>query len=173
MVVALTIILRSLFAIALGYGQTMPYQLSNENQVKKNEMEVSWEDFGPAYRFHVSAPTSGWIALGINPEDELVGSSLYMARIQDGKVQVIDHYVRGFADYLPVIELGGQSLVSDTDGKWDGTRSVFSFCIPANSDSQFHHDLKEGQTYTFHLAFSESKDFQHHSVMRTKVVVRL
>lgn len=151
------------------YGQPIPFQAGNPTVIEKNGMKVSWLLVPKAIQFTMEAPTDGWVCVGINPKDQLAGSILFMAHMVNGQAEVVDHYVEGLGDYSSVVELGGESTVFDSKGDCESGICSFSFCVMRDSESSLHPELIPGQEYTFHLAYSRSPDFQHHSIMRTKV----
>jgi hypothetical protein len=139
-----------------------------EKHVEAEGIRASYCFRNNTMHFELSAPTTGWVALGLNSTDQLQGSSLIMCRVQDGQVEIVDHFVRAPGDYLPVTDLGQSSLVQEISGTEIEGKSSFAFTLPLKPESPYHHTIVIGSEFTMHLAYSVSDDFQHHSIKRTK-----
>lgn len=141
--------------------------------ITKSEMEVSWQVVDDHLQIEMSAPTTGWVAIGFNTRAQLTGTSLFMGRVHQGKSEVVDFYVRAPGDYEPVTALGGTSVVQDVNGEEKESYTLVSFRIPLCPKSTFHQQLRKGETYHLLLAYSREDDFRHHSIMRTSVTIQL
>ncbi len=144
-------------------------QSANVKTIAKNRMTVNYTHHGDMISFDLSAPTTGWIAIGFNEHRGIVGSHLIMCRIVDGKPEVVEHYTISAGKYKPIIDLGGKSAISNIKGEQDNGTTNVSFDIVTSTIDQYHKDLSEGKEYYIMLAYSLSDDFQHHSIMRTNI----
>ena len=142
-------------------------------KVEKNGMTVEWHFTKTHLKITMQAPTTGWVAIGFNPENQLPGTSLLMARMRGGQAEALDFYTVGPGDYHPVTELGGRSAIGQIIG-WerDGQTHV-SFEIERDPGGKFHYELAEGKPFHLLMAFSREDDFDHHSMMRTATEIRL
>ena len=59
------------------------------------EIEVSTRVDGDSVMVAMKAPTTGWISLGIDPEDKMKGADIWMSYVKDGKAAVVDMYSTG------------------------------------------------------------------------------
>ena len=143
------------------------------NRVEKNGMIVSWQMLENDIQITMTAPTDGWVAIGLNPKNQLAGSSFMMGRVVDGKGEVVDFYTIKPGDVHPVEKLGGKTAVGQVKGaEYNGNTSI-TFNLDANPGGDFHHKLSAGSTFFMHIAYSQDDDFAHHSMMRTVVEIRL
>lgn len=147
--------------------------LQEDNTVRKNGMEVLWDHIEGRTHFSVKAPTKGWIAIGFNKEPDLKGTFLIMCRIVDSVVEVEPHHILGPGNYRPLDTLGERVEVKDISGIQDYETSQIQFSIPSKKSGEYSCSLMSGDTYHMLLAFSVSPDFQHHSIMRTSILVVL
>lgn len=143
------------------------------NTVSRNGMEVSWEHVGDRTHFSVKAPTKGWVAIGFNKKSDLKGTFLIMSRIVDSVVDVEPHYIFGPGDYRPLAALDQSVPIRDISGIQNDNISKIQFSIPSEVSGTYSCSLLSGDTYHMLLAYSVSPDFQHHSIMRTSVLVVL
>ena len=141
--------------------------------VLKNEMKVSWNYQQDRIFFEISAPTDGWVAIGFNAGSDLTGAYLLMGRVVAGEVEVVEYVTLSPGDYRPITTMGEQSQVAGIRGMGNAMTTQLRFSIPIQTSHAFRKDLSEGAQFTMTMAFSRSKDFQHHSVMRTSVEVTL
>nr|WP_299000437.1 DOMON domain-containing protein [uncultured Allomuricauda sp.] len=142
-------------------------------QVKVNEMNVSWDFNDNTITFSASAPDDGWIALGFNTKNDIVGSNLIMVNVIDGKVKAEDFFVVGVGNPKPVAKLGSQSQVIAASGRESSKKTWVSFSLPTTAMDKYHMDLKKGNSIWLICAFSMEDEFDHHSRMRKHVEVRL
>ena len=140
--------------------------------ISVGDMQIRWEFVDDMIEFEMQSPLDGWVALGFNDENQIVGANLIMAHCPDNQPQLTDMYVVGFGDPRPVDTLGSQPQASIiSGGKNNGTHIRFK--IPQTSSDQHHFDLEPGQTIWLICAYSESEDLDHHSRMRRHMEVRL
>ncbi|PRX57861.1 DOMON domain-containing protein [Flagellimonas meridianipacifica] len=147
--------------------------LSFAQQVKVNQMDISWKFEDNAITFTASAPDDGWIALGFNSKNDIVGSNLIMVNVVDGKVNTEDLFVLGVGNPKPVNQLGSQSQVMGASGKESSEKTWVSFSLPTKAFDKYHMDLKKGDTIWLICAYSMEDEFDHHSRMRKHVEVEL
>lgn len=166
-----------MFAIAIlggimnSYAQTP--SVPNENRIEQNGMIVDWSHEGDRIRFEMEAPTTGWVTIGLNEKAGLPGSYLLMGRIVSGKGEVVEHYTLTPGDYQPLSTLGAEIAVEAVSGQEGQGRSRIQFSLPIAPGNSYAKELKAGAVYTMHMAYSREDDFQHHSMMRTAVKIKL
>ncbi|MEO0473053.1 MAG: DOMON domain-containing protein [Bacteroidota bacterium] len=136
------------------------------------DMSVQWVFIDDMIEFEIHSPLDGWVALGFNDADNIVGTNLIMANCRNNQPQLTDMYVVGFGDPRPVHKLGSQPQAQIIGGnKQQGTQ--IRFRIPQQSQDKYHFDLRKGQKIWLICAYSESEDLDHHSRMRRHVEVEL
>ncbi len=136
-------------------------------------MEVSWVFGGDQVHFQISAPTTGWVAIGFNETDQLKNTYLIMGSVADETVTVLEHFVVGSEDYRSVETFGAPKLIHGTEGKEDTKGTVIKFSLPVKAIDSYRKELNKGNTYFLLMAFSLADDFQHHSIMRTQTKIQL
>jgi DOMON domain len=154
-------------------SQLLIVQGMEEKSVTVNGMQIQWHLQGGNVHVHLTAPTTGWVAVGFNTRDDIVGSNLIMAAVQQGQVRIEDQYVVRTGEHPLVTTLGGTSAVSNARGTEQNGRTSVSFAIAQHNTDRFHYNLTEAARIYLICAYSAEKDFGHHSRMRQHVEVML
>jgi len=144
-----------------------------DKTISKNKMKVSWQYKNGRIYFEMSAPTDGWITIGFNSTSGIEGAYLLMGNVEKGKPNVVEHYTINPGNYKTISSLGETPQVKDVSGDEKPNRTVLKFSLPIKVENQYQKDLSEGRAYTMIIAYSHEDDFQHHSIMRTSVNIKL
>lgn len=150
-----------------------PMPIQPENTVHSGAMQMAWTMDEHNMHVELSSPTDGWLAIGFNTQSQLKGSMLIMARVRDGKAEVVDHYVVMPGVYRPFVEQGSPPVAFDVSGKETAAGTEVSFSLRLNHYGPLETMLEKGQAYFLHMAYSLDDNFQHHSVHRTLETITL
>jgi hypothetical protein len=117
----------------------------------------------------LEAATSGWIAVGFDPEVRMKGANFVFGYVQGGQTFIEDMF--GVQEFGPGAhptdeELGGTKDIVEFGGQEDGGRTVIEFKIPLDSGDAYDKPLASGSTYTVILAVGSSDDFQEYHANR-------
>lgn len=162
-----------LFTLILTFSMSCIAQENNGNSISKNKMKVIWQYKNDRIHFEMSAPTDGWVTIGFNATSGTKGAYLLMGNIEKGKPKIVEHYTINPGNYKTISSLGETPQVNDVSGEATPNRSVLKFSVPIKAETQYQKDLSEGKEYTMIIAYSQEDDFQHHSIMRTSIHVKL
>lgn len=138
----------------------------------KQQMQVRWRASEGQVHFELTAPVTGWVAIGLNTSDELKGTYLIMTRVVEGQAEVVEHKVISPGVYRPFHELGTDTMVSNIQGGERQGTTTISFSLPEINVSPLALPMQQGLSYTLLMAYSISDDFQHHSIMRTSEAIQ-
>jgi DOMON domain len=138
-----------------------------------NGMTFQWSFSKDNLHCKVIAPTKGWVAIGFNTVDELSGTNLIMGAVEQDFVMIDDRFIVKPGSHKSITELGGSEALTQRAGSESNNNTTISFSIPLSVNDKFHHDLQEGKEYYVLMAFSQEDDFQHHSIMRTTIKIKL
>ncbi len=147
--------------------------ISFSSSLTVRDMDIHWTEEANCWTFELSAPTEGWVALGFNRKNDIVHTNLIMTAVQEGVVTSEDFYVVGFGNPQPVKKLGGTIAVSDLVGEEQNGRTTVRFSVPKKASDRYHYDLQAGDEIWFICAYSRADEFDHHSMMRQHVKVKL
>jgi hypothetical protein len=157
----------------LHHQTTQTIEMNDAKHLEVNGMTIDWQHRNDRVFFSLSAPTEGWVTLGFNEKDDIVGTNLIFCRVISGKVEVADHFVVGMGNHQPTEKVGGTSVFKDISGEEKGGKTTVSFSMPVEASDKFHFDLTRGTSKWFICAFSAEDDFYHHSRMREHRQVKL
>ncbi len=143
------------------------------NPITVEGMQVSWEHRDTSVEFVVKAPTKGWVAVGFNEVDSIVGAELIMAGVKGDETQSEHFYVVGPGDPRPVSSLNRVSMVTNAKGSVDKGAIEVTLRLDSGVDLNRSLSLRPGTRLYLILAYSVSPDFDHHSRMRRHVAVEL
>lgn len=138
-----------------------------------NGMTFEWAFDKGNLHCKATAPTTGWVAIGFNTKDELSGTNLIMGAVEQDFVTIDDRFIVKPGSHKSITELGGSEALTQRAGHELSNNTTISFSIPLSVNDKFHHDLHEGREYYVLMAFSREDDFQHHSMMRTTIKIKL
>jgi len=127
-------------------------------------MTARWRVEPEAVVFELQGETTGWLLVGFNDRDDIVGADLTFARVVDGVATLHDHTVHAPGDHRAV-PLQTTLLGSD---QRDG-RTAVRFRVPR--DRAGAHALS-GELWLV-LAWSVSPDLDHHSRVRAHQQISL
>jgi hypothetical protein len=148
-------------------------QKTDFNSTTVHGMTFQWRFSKDHLQCKATAPTDGWVAIGFNTKDELSGTNLIMGAVEQDYVTIDDRFIIKPGDHKSIIELGGSEALVQRAGVEVNGKTSISFSIPLSVNDKFHHNLVEGKEYYVLMAFSQEDDFQHHSIMRTTIKLKL
>ena len=114
----------------------------------------------------IKAPTKGWLAVGFNDKNEIVGSDLKMFRVKNDQLDCEDQFVIGIQSHPNDEGLQGKKNIKLLKGQEtnEGTSVIFKIPMTSNDLFDFSHEID--QNFWLILVYSASDDFSHHSVIR-------
>jgi len=60
--------------------------------LKAKDMTVSWTLEDEQIHMQLSAETTGWVSIGIDPEEAMGGADIIIGAVKNGKVRIEDHF---------------------------------------------------------------------------------
>lgn len=110
------------------------------------EIEVFTRVEGNSAMIAMRARTTGWLALGIEPEDKMKGADIWMCYIKDGKAVVVDMLSTGVYGPHPADEQqGGKSDVAMVSGTQQDGFTTIEFQRLLNTGDNKDKSLKMGE----------------------------
>ncbi len=141
--------------------------------VQRNGMKVIWEYRQSRLFFEMTAPTDGWVAIGFNTSEDIIGNYLLMGQVVDGRAKVVEHYTLSPGHYESFSAMRVAASVKDVEGVENERNTTLKFSVPITPANSYAKRLDEGTSYILLLAYSQEDDFQHHSMMRTALRIQL
>jgi hypothetical protein len=147
-------------------------------QVTDQNITLKWKVSGANLDLKVSAPTTGWVAVGFSPNHTALmeqGTNLIIGYVQNGAVAIEDDYVTVRHFHQSDVSLGGVDNVTNKTGTLSGGSTEIAFTIPLNSGDTYDVPLATGVTTTVLLAYAldGTTNFVNHHAVRTSVQITL
>ncbi|MEP1035197.1 DOMON domain-containing protein [Ekhidna sp.] len=136
---------------------------------KKLETEgfvLEWTHATEHIQISISAPSTGWVAVGFTTGSSIVNTNLIQGHVSDGEVFIQDQFVTDLGEHPPVEALAVAARIFDLCGEERNGTTTLKFSIYKTKVDNLHCDLAEGNTINVWLAYSLSDDFDHHSRKR-------
>ncbi|MEM9719754.1 MAG: DOMON domain-containing protein [Bacteroidota bacterium] len=166
-------IVKIFLLVAFWIGSAFSASNASINRIHRKGMIVAWEYHSECIEFTLEASTSGWVAIGFNSVNRLQGSYLIMARIREGQVEVVEHYIHHTGIYIPCIEMGVHPQIQGISGREIGPITQIKFSLPLTATHVFARDLHPGTSYTLLMAYSMEDDFLHQSAVQSLEEIHL
>lgn len=134
--------------------------------IEKIGMTVTWKVMDTNIAFTVTAPTTGWIAIGFDPTSVMKDANIIMGYVSEDTVTITDEYGNSsFTHQVDTLGEGTDNLSEKSGSESDGSTTI-SFTMPLNSGDSRDKALVVGQDHTFLLAYGQTDDTteKHQSV---------
>lgn len=141
--------------------------------VTKNDLVVKWSHSKTSIQFEVEAPTQGWVAIGFNELTSLNSTYLIMGAMKNTKAVVEEYYVFKPGDYQTFRSIGTDLNLKNISGSQDSKKTIIKFSLPNDMMSRYTKLLSKGASFNLLMAYSTHDDFEHHSIMRTSLKIKL
>ena len=129
-------------------------------------LEYRWSSDFQQIQFTISAPTNGWVALGLNTHNQLTGSDLTMFAVHNGIPVLDDRYIVAPGDHKADVTLGGKNDLRLNMQSVNPGHTILQFERDARINDRYNLTLKPGQKIWALLAYSTHPQFDHHSRKR-------
>ncbi len=122
----------------------------------------------------VTAPTSGWVAVGFDPTNQMQNANIIIGYVDvNGMVNIRDDWGISATSHASDTSLGGTDNVMEPAGEEGGASTMISFKIPLNSGDQYDRVLVTGNTYTIILAYGSVDNFTSFHTLATFTEIEL
>lgn len=125
------------------------------------EVRLWWSNDAEFLYLAMEASTTGWVAVGLDPEVRMKGANFIIGAVAGGEAQIWDAY--GTAPtgntHPPDEELGGTNDIVAYAGVEEGGVTRFEVQIPLDSGDEFDKPLEPGGTYPIIVAVGSSDSF--------------
>jgi len=123
---------------------------------------------GDSLAVELSAPTTGWVAVGFDPDSIMLGANIIIGYVSSGTPTLRDDYGWQLTSHRDDLLLGGTRNVTVDDGTESAGTTEIMFTIPLNSGDSYDKVLVPGGSYPIILSMGPngSDDFsiQHIAV---------
>jgi len=177
MIVCMLAISGILTLVFLGCQGVSPQQTLNDegyNEIVSGDIGFEWKIVDDhTLEVVLSAPTTGWVAVGFDPSSRMRDSNFILCAVVDSAPTARDDFGDSGTSHRADASLGGNDDVTIVSGiESDGATTV-TFTVPLDSGDAFDRQLIAGNDYTVLLAYSNTDDFAAKHTIRTSVGITL
>lgn len=115
-------------------------------------MDLSWKVEGEWLNVSVSAPTTGWVAVGFDPTGKMKDANIIIGYMKDGDLYIQDDYGSAPTRHQADGNIGGSLDISEPDGSESNGKTEISFRIELDTGDKKDRPLKPGNSYKVILA---------------------
>lgn len=144
------ILLISTILIAASFAFAQEWQ-----EVVVDGFTLNWATVsGEMLMVKLSAPTTGWVSVGFDPTQQMLGANIVIGYVQSSTTVLRDDYGWQATSHKADTTLGGtHDLTVDGGSEVEGVTEL-QFTIPMNSGDSYDRELEVGNTYTVIFARS-------------------
>jgi hypothetical protein len=126
--------------------------------IQDDGFEMSWTVEGDSVTVTMSAPTTGWIAVGFHTEGAMKNAQIAIGYVQDGTVSLRDDFGTDYTSHAADNSLGGTDDLRVVSGQETGDRTVITFSMPLDSGDPKDRILVPGEACRAVLAYGNAGD---------------
>lgn len=155
--------------------QTPAIETDSTGEIVVEDVILQWSAEVPGIQITVSAPTTGWIAVGFEPSAAMMDADIIMGYVSDGEVYIRDDWGDGYTSHKSDEELGGTDDITVVSGSEESGITVISFNRPLSADDTYDRELVIGNTYTILIAYGpdDADNFQGYHAWEETVEIEL
>jgi len=176
LIISATLLLAAASVIWAGGAQEVTPQQAGDGYkvITADELEFRWIVEDERINVEVTAPTTGWVAVGFDPSRAMKDADFIFGFVKDGELQISDHFGSGAFSHEADTELGGTDDIISASGKEVDGSTTLEFVIPLNSGDEYDVDLNPEQEHTVLFAYGPdgSDNFSSKHSFRTKVILQ-
>lgn len=128
------------------------------HQQTVTEVEIRWSVDGKSLRMAMSAPCSGYVSVGFDPENRKEGGNYIIGYVQDGIAVVRDHVGTHGNLHDADIAVGGTENIIEFAGTEVEGWTTLEFIIPLDSGDVKDQPLVPGNKHVVLVAYQDTRD---------------
>lgn len=114
---------------------------------------LGYKVVGQNLQVYMSAPTTGWLAVGFNPSRRMRDANIIIGYVKQDELTLRDDYGISDTSHASDISRRGTDNVNLLGGGESQGRTWFEFVIPLDSGDSLDQVLERGKTYPVIWAF--------------------
>ncbi len=143
------------------------------SQITALSITLQWRVLGTDLEVIVSAPTTGWVAVGFNPSSRMKDANIILAKVENGAPVARDDFGIALTQHASDESSGGVNDVTNLSGTESAGQTEMTYTIPLDSGDQYDRALVPGTSYKVLLSYSTSDSFEQKHTVRTSVTITL
>ncbi len=121
-------------------------------------VKVYWVNDGRVLCVGLVSPGTGYVAIGFDPVDRMLGANLVLGSVDEGVLTIRDDYGNAATGHDADTTLGGVDNVVSAAGHQWADQTVVEFVIPLSSGDSTDKQLLPGGSYPVLVAYNALSD---------------
>jgi hypothetical protein len=132
-----------------------------DQQADFGDIRLWWRNDDTYLYLAIEGDTTGWVAVGINPQQGMQGADYLFGYVQDGEAMIWDAYGTSptGANHPPDEDLGGTTDIEAYAGVEQDGVTTFEAQLPLNSGDEYDQVLEPGESYPIIVAIGGEDQF--------------
>jgi hypothetical protein len=132
-----------------------------DQQLDFGDMRLWWWNDASSLYLAMEGDTTGWVAIGINPQRGMQDANYIFGYVENGELQIWDAYgtAPSGANHPPDEDLGGTTDITAFAGAEENGVTRFEAQIPLDSGDEYDQALEPGATYPIIVALGPEDEF--------------
>lgn len=153
--IVVILVLGTFMLVAGGDKEASQTPLASESREFSagDRWSFSWRFLEQEVEFTVSAPTTGWVAIGFNPSRMMKDAHYILGYVSEGKLYLRDDFGTGNTSHASDASLGGSDDVRPVSGSEENGVTTITFAVPRDAQDAYDIDFIQGETYKVLLAY--------------------
>lgn len=122
------------------------------------QMQMSWRIDKDKIHVRLSAETTGWVAIGFDPEKAMQGANIIIGAVKKGKVRIEDHYGDRKRGHKSDKKLGSTSHVLNPEGMEENGVTTISFTLSLDAQDEWDKPIDPSAVSRIMLAYGTGRD---------------
>lgn len=129
-----------------------------DHKLDTDKMDVFWTIEGDKIHVKLSAKTTGWVAIGFDPEKAMQGANIVIGAVKKGKVRIEDHYGDRKRGHKSDKKMGSTNHILDPEGMEKDGVTTISFTLPLDSGDKWDKSIDPGKVSRVMIAYGSGRD---------------
>ncbi|MCE5259083.1 MAG: hypothetical protein LLG44_08510 [Chloroflexi bacterium] len=122
-------------------------------------VDIYWRNDAEYLYLAASTKTTAWIAVGLEPDDRMMGANIIIGAVVDGKAVIDDQYGTAPTAHDADTTLGGKNDIVKSAASLADNIMLWEVQIPLDSGDQYDKTLTAGQSVHVIVATGSSSSF--------------
>mgnify|MGYP006277501351 CR=1 FL=1 len=127
--------------------------------VEIEEVDLAWLEMDDSYRFTVTAPTTGWVAVGFGGGPAMKDVNMIIGYYADGQSHIRDDHGTSPVTHVPDTDLDGTDDVEDHSISETEGSTEMTFVLPRTPGDDLDIGLSAGMTVRITVAYGDDDGY--------------
>ena len=116
-------------------------------------VDLQWRVEGENITVQMTAPTTGWVAVGFDPTRMMADANMIIGYVANGELSIADDYGTGNTVHGRDTDNGGTDNIIEAEGTEENGRTKITFTIPLDSGDVTDRPLAVSESYKVIVAY--------------------